>query len=93
MPVVDVRCTPKGDGWLCEVAIDHAGERTSHTVTVSMADLDRWAGGLDQASAEELVARSFDFLLERESPGSILRRFQLSVIKSYFPEYDQRFKR
>jgi len=42
---------------------------------------------------EDLVARSFDFLLEREPPGSILNRFDLSVIQRYFPDYDQQFKR
>jgi len=32
-------------------------------------------------------------LLQRESPNSILRRFDLSVIPSYFPEYDLEFRR
>ena len=66
--------------------------RRSHE-PVTGADLDRWAAGRGQVDAEDLVARSFDFLLERESPASILRRFNLSVIQSYFPEYDRRFKR
>ena len=38
---------------------------------------------------EELVRRSFDFLLEREPNTSILRRFDLSVIARYFPEYER----
>jgi len=42
---------------------------------------------------EDLVSRSFDFLLERESPSSILATFELSVITRYFPEYDHAFKR
>ena len=37
--------------------------------------------------------RSFEFLLLREPPGSILPRFDLSVIQRFFPEYDQQFKR
>lgn len=90
--MVTVRCTAEQDGWVCQVAVDQSGDRTSHTVTVTAADLDRWAGGGGQVDAEDLVARSFDFLLQRESPRSILRRFNLSVIRSYFPEYDQRFK-
>jgi hypothetical protein len=28
-------------------------------------------------------------LLEREPPSAILRQFELSVIESYFPEYDE----
>ncbi|WP_235561674.1 MULTISPECIES: hypothetical protein [unclassified Methylophilus] len=35
----------------------------------------------------ELVAASFNFLLDRESNTSILRSFDLSVIERYFPEY------
>ncbi|MBW3569029.1 hypothetical protein KY385_02775 [Candidatus Parcubacteria bacterium] len=36
----------------------------------------------------ELVKRSFEFLLKRESPKSILKKFDLSVINKYFPEYE-----
>jgi hypothetical protein len=42
---------------------------------------------------ESLVARSFEFLLEREPPNAILRTFDLSVIQRYFPEYDSIFSR
>jgi hypothetical protein len=42
---------------------------------------------------EDLVARSFEFLLQREPPGSILSTFDLSVIQRYFPEYDRAFRR
>ena len=38
--------------------------------------------------AEELVRDSFGFLLERESKESILKEFDLAMIKRYFPEYD-----
>lgn len=60
---------------------------------VSPADLSRWGGGDGQPEVEDLVRRSFEFLLEREPPESILRSFDLSVIARYFPEYDQRFKK
>ena len=38
---------------------------------------------------EQLVRRSFDFLLEREPNTSILRQFELPVIARYFPEYER----
>lgn len=60
---------------------------------VSPADLGRWGGGDGQPEVEDLVRRSFEFLLEREPPESILGSFDLSVIGRYFPEYDQRFKK
>jgi hypothetical protein len=36
----------------------------------------------------QLVEKSFEFLLERESNTNILRQFDLSVIARYFPEYE-----
>ena len=39
------------------------------------------------SSVEDLVRRSFEFLLEREPPQSILRKFGLADIERYFPEY------
>ncbi|MDZ7786402.1 MAG: hypothetical protein U5L95_04755 [Candidatus Saccharibacteria bacterium] len=37
---------------------------------------------------EELLRKSFEFLLEREGPGSILPSFDLPLINTYFPEYE-----
>jgi hypothetical protein len=41
----------------------------------------------------QLVQRAFDYLLARESPSQILRRFQLSDIQRYFPEFDEEIRR
>ena len=38
-------------------------------------------------TAAQLVEKSFEFLLERESNTSIMHSFDLSVIARYFPEY------
>jgi hypothetical protein len=91
--MVSVHAETNGDDWLCEVSVDHAGRRTRHAVTVRRADLERWAGGTERADVESLVARSFDFLLEREPANAILASFDLSVIQSYFSEYDSAFRR
>ena len=82
---MEIAVQPAGDGWICVVTL----AETEHTVTVSAPDLRRWGRGDDGAAVEDLVRRSFDFLLEREPPSSILRRFDLSVIERYFPEYGQ----
>jgi len=37
---------------------------------------------------EDLVKKSFEFLLAREPKESILRSFNLKVINKYFPEYE-----
>ena len=63
-----------------------------HTYDVSVRDSDaqRLAPG---AALEDLVRESFAFLLEREPAGSILQRFDLTVIKRYFPEYPREIRR
>ncbi len=91
--MVSVRARPDAEVWLCEVDVDDYGSKTHHVVTVTQEDLERWGSGSDREAVEDLVKRSFDFLLEREPATSILRTFDLSVIRHYFPEYDQRFGR
>ena len=58
-------------------------ETTTHRVRISRAARDRYGGG----DVADLVERSFEFLLARESNTSILREFDLSTIERYFPEY------
>ena len=69
--------------------VDQHGRRNEYTVTISPASLARWSAGSELKDVEDLVRRSFEFLLERESPSSILPQFELSVIETYFPEYDE----
>jgi hypothetical protein len=69
--------------------VDHRGEHREHSVSVTEDDLKRWSRGTTKEDVEDLVRRSFDFLLEREAPSSILRTFDLPVIERYFPEYDR----
>ena len=41
----------------------------------------------------ELITKSFEFLLKRESSQSILKKFNLEVISQYFPEYIDEIKK
>jgi len=67
------------------VRVDEKGRTVSeHTVAVTKADKERFA---PHSSVEDLVTRSFEFLLEREPPSSILRTFALTNIERYFPDY------
>ena len=70
--------------------IEGAGE-SSHRVALNR-DYLRKLGG-DKAKPEELLRRSFEFLLEREPKESILARFELPVIARYFPEYESEIAR
>src|SRR5713101_8120673 len=87
--MVTMQVEPSGDGWKCLVTIEQGGDRTTHTVTVKRADAERWAGVIEPGDVQDLVLRSFEFLLEREAAGSILKTFDLATIQRYFPEYDR----
>ncbi len=87
--MVTVYVEPSGDGWKCLVTVDQGDDRTTHAVTVKRADAERWARGIEPSDVHNLVLRSFEFLLEREAAGSILKTFDLATIQRYFPEYDR----
>jgi hypothetical protein len=84
---IDVRCIPEAAGWTCQVDLDDGRRTTSHAVTVSAAEFERLASGA--GVPDDLVRRSFEFLLEREPRESILPRFDLPLIGRYFPEYER----
>jgi hypothetical protein len=77
------------DGEFRVLVIEGKSE-SSHCVTLKDEDFLRLARG---KSAEELVRRSFEFLLEREPKESILAEFDLGVIRQYFAEYEREIKR
>jgi hypothetical protein len=88
---ITVTVAQTGDGWDADVVVrDADGSATEHRVAVRRADAARLAG---ERGVEELVRASFAFLLEREAKESILRRFELSVIAQYFPEYEREIGR
>ncbi|HZV98209.1 MAG TPA: hypothetical protein VFF74_04390 [Methylophilaceae bacterium] len=68
-----------------EVAVEGASV-TTHVVTVPLDYASKLTE--DRVPVETLIVLSFEFLLERESNTSILRRFELPVIANYFPEYE-----
>jgi hypothetical protein len=84
--VLVVACESTSEGWDCDVTVDDQRTTTRHQVAVRRSDLERLAPG--SSSPDDLVRRSFEFLLEREPPTSILRAFDLPTIGRYFPEYE-----
>lgn len=63
---------------------------TMHMVTVQTDYAQKLTNG--RISNTELLKKSFEFLLQRESNSSILRSFDLSVISRYFPEFEREIK-
>lgn len=73
------------------VRVIEGASETSHQVTLHPKDCTRLTGGA--VEPEELIRKSFQFLLEREPKESILARFDLPAIGRYFPEYEREIKR
>jgi len=62
------------------------GTTTSHRVHLTD---DYYAKLTSQkVTREELIKKSFQFLLERESNTMILSQFDLPIIQNYFPNYE-----
>ncbi len=72
------------------VNIKEKGTSTKHIVILDEKYYQALTGG--HITREELIKRSFEFLLERESKESILAKFNLQIIKNYFPEYEEKIQ-
>ena len=72
------------------VTIEEKGSRSEHTVSLEDDYYKNLTDG--KISREELIKKSFQFLLERESKKPILSEFNLRIIKNYFPEYEEKIK-
>jgi hypothetical protein len=59
---------------------------TEHVVTLSGVDFDRLGKGY--RSPEAFVRECFVYLLEREPKEAILTSFDISQIRTYFPEFE-----
>jgi hypothetical protein len=88
---VNIACRLTPEGFTCDVIVGTDPAATRHAVSVSQADLERFAPG--HYDPEKLVAASFAYLLAREPRESILRNFELPVIERYFPGYEAEIHR
>jgi hypothetical protein len=92
MSDIEARCSPAPDGWRCSVSVRDDRGSSTHDVTVSADDATALAAASDITDVERLVYETFDFLLEHEPKESILRTFDLSVVGTYFPEYEHEIR-
>ena len=77
----------KGSGWEFLVVLDEGGSKSSHTVSMTHEDYLRITD--EKVSPEKFVEKSFEFLLEREPKEAIMSTFDITVISTYFPEYEK----
>jgi hypothetical protein len=66
------------------VTVTEGATKTTHEVTLTATELAKYA---PTAAPEAFLRASFEFLLEREPKESILRRFAISDIEKYFPDF------
>jgi len=69
------------------VVVQGKDDKTEHIVSLD----DDYYQLITQSriGKEELIRKSFQFLLEREPKESILSKFNLKLIRSYFPEFER----
>ena len=73
------------------VHVIEGSSQSTHHVTLTQHDYRRLSGG--KIEPHDLIRRSFEFLLARETRESILPEFDLPLIGRYFPEYERELKR
>jgi hypothetical protein len=92
MSEISVSCEAAPGGWRCRVTVRDDGSTSAHDVTVSATDATDLAAATDPSHVQRLLEETFDFLLEREPKESILRSFDLSVVSTYFPEFEHEIR-
>ena len=72
------------------VVVRENNSHTKHRVVLDDEYYEHLTEG--NVTKEELIEKSFKFLLEHESKESILSAFNLRVIKTYFPQYEKEIR-
>ena len=86
--VIDVEKLKNGD---FQVRVIEGASSSNHRVRLTDSDYQRLCRG--KIAPDELVKRSFEFLLTREPKESILPEFDLPLIGRYFSEYERELQR
>jgi hypothetical protein len=85
--MIMVRRVSEDDLLAFDVIVRDAVGETNHHVTLSPETLERLTAG--NHAPEECIEAAFRFLLDREPKESILRRFDVTVISRYFPQFER----
>jgi hypothetical protein len=89
--VIKVERTGEGDPLEFEVIVRVGNGETRHHVTMARDTCERLTMG--KHTPERCIEAAFQFLLDREPQGSILGRFDITVISRYFPEFERELPR
>ncbi len=89
--MIEVWRISEGDAIDFEVVVREGEGETRHNVTMSREMCERLTAG--KHAPERCLEAAFRFLLDREPKESILRRFDVTVISRYFPEFERELPR
>jgi len=89
--MIQVRRTAERDPFIFEVVVREGKGETRHHVTMSRQMCERLTAG--KHTPERCLEAAFRFLLDREPKESILRRFDVTAIPRYFPEFEREMPR
>lgn len=91
MDNIDIKNTSSQLGkWQFEVTITNANDNYEYTVTL---DKDYYMElTKEKIPAGQLIQDAFMFLLAHEPKDKILKEFDLSQIKDYFPDFEKQIK-
>lgn len=87
MSKIDIETKETKNGWEFLVTVSDHKSETKHKVVMTKSFYEE---AKKKLSPEELVKKSFEFLLEREPKESILSSFDITQISRYFPEYGEK---
>jgi hypothetical protein len=85
--MIQVRLTAERDPITFDVVVSEGKGETRHHVTMSRELCERLTAG--KHTPERCLEAAFRFLLDREPKESILRRFDVTEISRYFPEFER----
>jgi len=85
--MIQVRLTAERDPLTLDVVVSEGKGETRHHVTMSRELCERLTAG--KQTPERCLEAAFRFLLDREPKESILRRFDVTEISRYFPEFER----
>ncbi len=89
--MIKVESAGEGDPLEFEIIVRLENGETRHHVTMARDTCERLTMGT--RTPELCIKAAFQFLLDREPQESILRRFDITVISRYFPEFERELPR
>lgn len=85
--MIKIERAGEGDPLEFEVIVCVGNGETRHHVTMARDTCERLTMGTH--TPERCIEAAFRFLLDREPKESILRRFDITVICRYFPDFER----